>query len=279
MVPNKFDLEGHRGCRGLMPENTIPAMLNAIDLNVNTLEMDVVITADNKVVVSHEPYFNHEITTLPNGDTIIAKDEWSYNIFKMNYDSIKLFDAGMKPHPRFPSQQKMKVTKPLLADLIDSVEAYLLKTNHTKVNYNIEIKSLDSTDNVYHPAPGEYANLLMKVINDKNISNRVIIQSFDPRSLKVVSEKYPSMKLSFLIDIGTTIPLHDFKNIFGFKPAIISPDYSLLTKEIIDSLHKANIKVIPWTVNDIAVAKKLYEMGVDGIITDYPDKVNLKAIK
>lgn len=277
-IPKKFDLEGHRGCRGLMPENTIPAMLKAIDLNVNTLEMDVVITADNKVVVSHEPYFNHEITTLPNGDTITTKDEWSYNIFRMNYDSIKLFDVGMKPHPRFPSQQKMKVAKPLLSEVIDSVEAYLLKTNLPKVNYNIEIKSLDSTDNLYHPAPEEYANLLMKVINDKNISNRVIIQSFDPRSLKVVSEKYPSIKLSFLIDIGTNIPLHDFENTFGFKPAIISPDYSLLTKEIIDSLHQAGIEVIPWTVDDLPSAKKLYEMGVDGIITDYPDRINLEAI-
>ena len=194
-------------------------------------------------------------------------------------EETKTFDVGMKPHPRFPSQQKITIAKPLLVDLIDSVEAFLLKTNHPKVNYNIEIKSLDSTDNLYHPAPEEYANLLMKVINDKNISNRVIIQSFDPRSLKVVSEKYPSIKLSFLIDIGSNIPLHDFENTFGFKPAIISPDYSLLTKEIIDSLHQAGIEVIPWTVNDITVAKKLYEMGVDGIITDYPDRINLEAIK
>ena len=131
-VHRNFDLEGHRGCRGLMPENTIPAMLKAIDLNVNTLEMDVVITADKKVVVSHEPFFSHEITTLPSGDTIEAKDEWQYNIFHMTYDSVKLYDVGLKPHPRFPSQQKMKAVKPLLADLIDAVEAYLIKTNQPR---------------------------------------------------------------------------------------------------------------------------------------------------
>ncbi|MGH2563379.1 MAG: glycerophosphodiester phosphodiesterase family protein, partial [Ginsengibacter sp.] len=244
----KFDIEGHRGCRGLMPENTIPAMIKAIDLNVNTLEMDVVVTADKKVVVSHEPYFNHAITTPPSGDTIDANNEWSYNIYHMTYDSVKLFDVGLKPYPRFPEQHKMKVVKPLLTDLIDSVEAYLLKTNHPKVNYNIEIKSLDSSDNLYHPAPEEYADLLMNVINEKKISDRVIIQSFDPRSLKVMTEKYPDMKLSFLIDVGTVIPLKDFKNTFGFKPAIMSPDYSLLTKEIVDSLHRQNIEVIPWTV-------------------------------
>ena len=277
-APRKFDIEGHRGCRGVMPENTIPAMLKAIDLNVNTLEMDVVITGDKKVVVSHEPYFNHAITTPPAGDSISADNEWSYNIYHMTYDSVKLFDVGLKPYPRFPSQQKMKVVKPLLADLIDSVEAYLSRTNHSKVLYNIEIKSLDSADNVYHPAPEEYANLLMNVIKDKKISDRVIIQSFDVRSLKVMSEKYPEMKLSFLIDVGTPIPLTDFKDRSGFKPNIMSPDYSLLSKEIVDSLHEQNIQVIPWTVDDVNEAKKLYQMGVDGIITDYPDRININSI-
>ena len=274
----KFDLEGHRGCRGLMPENTIPAMLKAIGLNVNTLEMDVVVTADKKVIVSHEPFFNHEITTLPAGDTIEAKNEWQFNIFHITYDSVKLYDVGIKPHPRFPSQQKMKVVKPLLSELIDSVEDYLIKTNHPKVFYNIEIKSLDSTDNIYHPAPEEYADLLMQVINDKKIADRVIIQSFDARSLKVVSEKYPSIKLSYLIDVGDTIPLKNFKKLLGFRPDIISPDYSLLTQQITDALHQQKIQIIPWTVDDIEAAKKLYEMGVDGIITDYPDRINFKTI-
>jgi glycerophosphoryl diester phosphodiesterase len=274
----KFDLEGHRGCRGLMPENTIAAMLKAIDLHVNTLEMDVVITADQKVVVSHEPFFSHEITTLPGGDTIEAKNEWQYNIFHMTYDSVKLYDVGLKPHPRFPSQQKMKAVKPLLADLIDAVEAYLIKTNEPKVFYNIEIKSLDSSDHVYHPAPEEYVDLLMKVIDEKKIEDRVIIQSFDIRSLKIVSQKYPAMKLSLLIDVGHQIPLKEFKKALGFQPAIISPEYSLITQQITDALHKENIQIIPWTVNDIEAAKKLYQIGVDGIITDYPDRINLAAI-
>ena len=277
-VPQKFDLEGHRGCRGLLPENTIPAMLKAIDLNVNTLEMDVVITADKKVIVSHEPFFSHEITTLPTGDTIEAKNEWQYNIFHMTYDSVKLYDVGLKPHPRFPSQQKMKVVKPLLADLIDAVETYLNKTNHSKVFYNIEIKSLDSSDHVYHPAPEEYADLLMKVIDDKKIENRVIIQSFDVRSLKIVSQKYPAMKLSLLVDVGNQIPLYDFKKLLGFQPDIISPDYSMVTQQITDSLHQRNIQIIPWTVNDIEAAKKLSQMGVDGIITDYPDRINIEQL-
>ena len=175
----QFDLEGHRGCRGLMPENTIPAMLKAIDLGVNTLEMDVVITADNKVVVSHEPFFNHEITTLPSGDTFPESNEEQYNIYKMTYDSVLRYDVGMKPHPRFPFQQKMNVQKPLLSTLIDSVESYISRTGKHKVFYNIEIKSKNTTDNIFHPEPEEFTDLLMDVILQKGIQDRVIIQSFD----------------------------------------------------------------------------------------------------
>ncbi len=276
-MPHTFDLEGHRGCRGLMPENTIPAMLKAIDLGVSTLEMDVVITADNKVVVSHEPFFNHEITTTSSGDTIDEKDEKTYNIFKMTYDSVQKFDVGMKPHPRYPFQQKMKVNKPLLSSLIDSVEAYLSRTNHAKVSYNIEIKSTNKTDNIFHPEPEQFADLLMDVITKKGIQNRVIIQSFDGRSLKLISQKYPAMKLSLLIE-NQKVPVAHFQKIYGFKPDILSPDYVLLTNEIVDSLHEKNIRVIPWTVDDLPSAKKLYQMGVDGIITDYPDRISRKAI-
>ncbi|MEP7252655.1 MAG: glycerophosphodiester phosphodiesterase family protein [Ginsengibacter sp.] len=276
-TPKKFDLEGHRGCRGLMPENTIPAMLKAIDLNVNTLEMDVVITADDKVVVSHEPFFNHEITTLPSGDSIRESEEENYNIYKMTYDSVEKFDVGSRAYPRFPSQQKMKVEKPLLSALIDSVESYLNKTNHPKVMYNIEIKSTSTTDNIFHPEPEKFADLLMDIIEKKGIKSRVIIQSFDPRSLKIVSQKYPAMKLSLLLE-NQPIPLKGYGKLYGFKPNIVSPEYSLLTKGIIDTLHQRHIKVIPWTVDDLPAAKQLYDMGVDGIITDYPDRINLKTI-
>jgi glycerophosphoryl diester phosphodiesterase len=274
-----FDLEGHRGCRGLMPENTIPAMIKAIDLGVNTLEMDLVITADKKVVVSHEPYFNHEITTLPDGDTLDAKDEWNYNIYHMTYDSVKLYDIGMKPHPRFPMQQKMRIFKPLLSDLIDSAESYCERTDHLPVNYNIEIKSLDSADNLYHPAPEEYVDLVMKVVNDKKIAKRIILQSFDVRSLQVAGKKYPGIKLSYLIDIGTKIPEHDFEKVLGFWPDVISPDYSLVTKHNTRMLHDQGILIIPWTIDDLKTAKNLYEMGVDGIITDYPDRISLNALE
>src|SRR5438128_2424457 len=102
-----FDKEGHRGCRGLMPENTIPAMLKALELGVTTLEMDAVITKDGQVILSHEPFFNHEITTKADGKFIDEKEEKNYNIFKMTYAETHQFDVGLKPHPRFPQQQKL----------------------------------------------------------------------------------------------------------------------------------------------------------------------------
>jgi glycerophosphoryl diester phosphodiesterase len=106
-VKTTFDKEGHRGCRGLMPENTIPAMLKAIDLGVTTLEMDVVITKDSQVILSHEPFFNHEITTKPDGTAIPEAAERSYNIYQMSYAETQQYDVGLKPHPKFPTATKV----------------------------------------------------------------------------------------------------------------------------------------------------------------------------
>ncbi|HET7896054.1 MAG TPA: glycerophosphodiester phosphodiesterase family protein, partial [Flavisolibacter sp.] len=121
---SSFDKEGHRGCRGLLPENTIPAMKKALDLGVTTLEMDVVFTKDGQILLSHEPFFNHEITTQPDGSFVQESEEKSLNIYKMTYEQVKTFDVGQKPHPRFPQQQKMAAVKPLLRNLIDSIKTY-----------------------------------------------------------------------------------------------------------------------------------------------------------
>lgn len=117
-----FDSQA-RGGRGLLPENTIPAMLHAVDLGVTTLEMNAVITKDSMVIVSHEPFFNHEITTKPDG-SYVTEEERSLNIYEMTYAQVQQFDVGVKPHPRFPEQQKIRCTKPSLSDLIDRVERY-----------------------------------------------------------------------------------------------------------------------------------------------------------
>ena len=116
-----FDIEGHRGCRGLMPENTIPAMIKALELGVTTLEMDAVITKDKQVILSHEPFFNHEITTLPNGKYVTEQEERNLNIYQMTFSQTQQYDVGLKPHPRFPNQRRLKATKPLLREIIENV--------------------------------------------------------------------------------------------------------------------------------------------------------------
>ena len=266
-----FDKQGHRGCRGIMPENTIPAMLKAVELGVTTLEMDIVFTKDSVAILSHEPFFNHEITTGPGGKYIDEKDERKYNIYQLGYKETQQYDVGLKPHPRFASQQKVKTTKPSLAALIDSVELYLSINNLPKVDYNIETKTSPATDNIYHPAPEEFVMQLMKVIKSKGIENRVIIQSFDFRTLQVLHKHYPAVRTAMLIEDYDKRTLAKQLKALGFTPTIYSPAYSLANKEMVEACHSKKIKIIPWTVNDKATIDALKLLGVDGIISDYPN--------
>ncbi len=269
-----FDKQGHRGCRGLMPENTIPAMLKAIDLGVTTLEMDVVITKDKKVLLSHEQWFGQEITTKPDGTYMGAREERKYNIYWMTYEQTKDFDVGMKPHPRFPQQQKMKVTKPLLSDVIDSVNKDMMTRRRPFPYYNIETKTNPEFDGVFQPKPDEFVELLMAVIKEKGIEDRVIIQSFDFRTLQYLHKKYPGIKTAMLIEDFDKRSLDEQVKALGFIPTIYSPAFSLVNEKLLSSCHKQNMKVIPWTVNDKAKIEELKKMGVDGIITDYPNLFN-----
>lgn len=269
---SEFDKQGHRGCRGLMPENTIPAMIHALDLGVTTLEMDVVITKDKKVILSHEQWFGHEITTKPDGTYIKAeREERKYNIYWMTYAETQAFDVGMKPHPRFPSQQKIKVTKPLLADVIDSVNNAMKTRRRPFPFYNIETKTNPEFDGVFHPKPEEFVDLLMDVILSKGISDQVVIQSFDFRTLKYLHQKYPGIKTAMLIEFTDKRNFVQQLTDLGFVPDIYSPEYHLVNAKLVRDCHEKGIKVIPWTVNDKAAIEKLKGLGVDGAISDYPD--------
>jgi glycerophosphoryl diester phosphodiesterase len=268
---DQFDKQGHRGCRGLMPENTIAAMKTALDLGVTTLELDVVITKDKQVVLSHEPWFGHQITTKPDGTHIRPSEEKSYNIYNMTYDEVKSFDVGIKPHPRFPRQQKIRAVKPLLSHLLDSVQQYMITSRRPHPFFNIETKTKPSGDNIFHPAPAEFVELLMAVIKEKGIEDRVIIQSFDFRTLQYLHQKYPHIKTAALIDAEDRRSLPEIWNSLGFMPTIYSPHHSLASKQVIEDCHRNNIRIIPWTVNSKKQIEKLTALGVDGIITDYPD--------
>jgi glycerophosphoryl diester phosphodiesterase len=269
-----FDKQGHRGCRGLMPENTIPAMIKALDLGVTTLEMDIVITKDKRPVLSHDQWFAQEITTKPDGTYMGEREERKFVIYWMTYDQVKTFDVGMKPHPRFPQQQKMNAVKPLLADVIDSAERHAVTTARPLPYYNIETKTNPEFDGVFHPKPDEFVDLIMSVIREKGIEERVIIQSFDFRTLQYLHQIHPKMKTAMLIESSDKRSFKDQLTALGFVPTIYSPDYSLVNEKLVEKCHKQNIKLIPWTVNDKSEIEKLKAMGVDGIITDFPNLFN-----
>jgi len=267
----EFDIQGHRGCRGLLPENTIEAFKKAIDLGVTTLEMDVVISKDNQVVLSHEPFLSHEICLDKLGNEIAETNEHAYNLFQMNYAEIKACDCGSKIHPRFKEQQKLKTIKPLLSEVIDFVENYI-KTNYPnkKIQYNIETKSDPKGDDLFHPKPKEFVDLLVKILSDKNISDRVYIQSFDVRTLQYLHVNYSQFKTVLLVENKMSIAKN--LKILGFKPDVYSPEFILISKKKVKQLHQKNIKVIPWTINKKEDMKRIISFGVDGIITDYPNR-------
>ncbi|SKB44530.1 glycerophosphodiester phosphodiesterase family protein [Daejeonella lutea] len=264
-----FSTEAHRGGRGLMPENTIPAMKNAIDLGVTTLEMDTHISADQKVMLSHDDFINPLFTLDPEGREIAKTDNKKYPLYTMTYAEIKKFDAGSKGNTGFPQQKKIKTYIPLLADVIDSVQNYIKSKGKQQVFYNIETKSKPAGDDKLHPAPEKFVDLLVKVLDQKKITPYSVIQSFDVRTLQVINRKYPHIKTSLLVDNDKT--LNENIAILGFKPFIISPIARMVNQEFVSQAHQQNMKVIPWTVNTADEISRIKSLGVDGIISDYPN--------
>ncbi|MDN5215781.1 glycerophosphodiester phosphodiesterase [Fulvivirgaceae bacterium BMA12] len=274
-LSQKVDIQGHRGARGLLPENTINAFIKAVDLGVTTLELDVVISKDKQVVISHEPYMSGAICTDQSGQVIESTNEKSHNIYEMNYETIRKYDCGISGNPRFPEQEKVTAHKPLLSEMIEVVEKHIKENNLAPVNYNIEIKSNPKGDNIYHPAPAKFSDLVYTEVQQSLPWERVIIQSFDHRVLQYLHEKDAKVTLAFLV--GNKLNYKSQLKKLGFTPAIYSPYYKLLDAETVSKLQKKGMKVIPWTVNDLVEMKLMIEWGVDGIITDYPNRaVGLK---
>ena len=270
-----FDYQGHRGERGLLPENSIPGFLDALDLDITTLELDTVISKDKKVVVSHDVIISSNICSKPSGEQIKKEEELNYKIYQMNYSEIKNFDCGKNGNPRFPEQKKLSVFKPLLEDVIKEVEAKIKKNNLKPVFYNIETKSAPKGDKQFHPEPKEFVELLYKVLKEANILDRVIIQSFDVRTLQELKKLDPKVKNALLVE--NRMSFEDNIKSLGFNPDIYSPEYILVNEDLIKKARDLKIKVIPWTINNFNDIRRLKELGVDGVISDYPNL--FKAIK
>lgn len=261
----EYDLQGHRGCRGLYPENTIPAFRHALALGVSTLELDVVVSADLQVVVSHEPWISGEICSSVSGKPHFGD---------LTYDRIRSFDCGSKHFERFPDQKKLNVSKPLLSEVLLKMGA-LSDSLGRDVAFNIEIKSRPSWDGVEQPGPDTVVPIVMNVIAESGLLSNCTLQSFDFRVLRLIHESHPQVPLSCLVEMHG-LPFHKSvrKQIkkLGFVPSVYSPNEKFVNQKVVEAAHLLEMKIIPWTINDPERMKKLLKMGVDGIITDYPDR-------
>lgn len=272
-LSTNFDWQGHRGARGELPENSLRAMQRALYNEVKTLEMDVVITADSAVVLSHEPFMNHEICLDTAGQPFAEEQEKEYNIYKMTLAEVQRFDCGSKTHPRFPNQEHFVTRKPTLQNVIVAAEQLALQISRPAPYYNIEIKSRPQWDGQYHPEVPVYVDIVMNIVRKANLQERVILQSFDARALRYAHKNYPNLTLAYLTD-SSEPPLAEQIEQLGFTPAILSCEHRMIDKALMQMAEQKEMKVIPWTVNDMARAEELYKKyGVDGIITDYPSRM------
>ncbi len=261
---------GHRGTRGLMPENTIPAMEKGIEAGANTVELDVHISRDGQVLVYHDESFNPDYTSMPDGSDIPKDQRKKYTFYQMDYPEIRKFIIGRKEYPAFPQQQRTDCYTPLLGEMIDSVEAFTKSHHLPDVYWLVEIKSKEKTDGFEQPVPEEYVKILLSVLDSKHLGRRLIVQSFDMRPLQVIHRLRPDIQLGFLTDDKNASFDENIAKL-GFIPAFYNPNYRLVTPALVKQCHDKKILIEPWTVNTPESVQQIKGLGVDGIITDYPN--------
>lgn len=272
-----FDWQGHRGCRGLMPENSIPAFLHALDYPIKTLELDVAVSKDQKIIVSHEPYFSHHICAKPGGAPVKETEADSLLIYEMTYDEIKKFDCGSRGNERFLEQKPMVVNKPSLEDVVIAVNAFCSYNKRDLPYYNIEIKSEPAYYGKATPPPADFVKLLLERIEVLGIKEYVCIQSFDVNVMLELNLQAPEVTNAYLVENLEGFEANMAK--LDFTPDIYSPYFKVIDQELVSKVHQAGMRLIPWTVNEVKDMDNLIELGVDGIITDYPDRITDVRIK
>ena len=266
-----FDLQGHRGARGHAPENTLPGFERALAIGVDTLELDVGVTRDGVVVIHHDRRLNPDIARGPDGQWIAAPGP---TIHSLTYAELQRYDVGrIRPGSdyakEFASQEPLDGTRiPRLADLFELVKS-------TAVRFNIETKlSAEAPDETLAPEP--FARALLAEVRKAGVERRTTIQSFDFRTLALVQREAPDIKTAYLTSRrkGETVP----RAVHEAKGAIWSPNFRDLDARALSVAHELGLQVIPWTVNESADIARILKLGVDGIISDYPDRVR-EALK
>lgn len=292
-----FDLQGHRGARGLAPENTLPAFQRALDLDVTTIECDMAITKDGVVVIHHDPWLNPDTTRGPDGKWL---DTRGPAIHDMTFQELQQYDVGrIKPGTdyakAFPDQQPIDGTRiPRLADLFDLVK----KSGNTTVGFDCETKVSPNEPEATLP-PEEFARKAIAEIRNAGMERRTMVQSFDWRTLQVIQKEAPEIRTMYLstprtlapagrgrpspwlagfapeLQLGSSVP----KAVHAAGGKIWAPNHQFLTPAMLAEARALGIAVIPWTVNDPPTIVKLLDMGVDGIISDRPDLVQIELKK
>lgn len=290
-----LDIQGHRGARGLRPENTLPAFEVALDLEVSTLELDLHFSADDQVVVWHDPLIDpakcglgdSTPAGLPDPDTAAATE---LSVRSLTADQLRALQCDRNPHiGRYPDQRADPgvlagadygiVT---LAELFAFVDAYAAseektpaqRANAERVGFNIETKRAPNTpetigDGFDGTVAGPFELATLAAIEQADRGDRVTVQSFDHRSLKAVGAEDPSLRLAAL----TRDRIPDPGVFADWGADIWSPSFDTLTADAVQAAHAGGLLVIPWTINDPADMQQAIDLGVDGLITDRPDRV------
>lgn len=271
--PHRPEVHGHRGCRGLLPENTLPAFLHALALGVDVLELDVVVSADQQVVVSHEPWLSARLGTGPDGKDIDPAHEREYNLYQLPYATIRRCVVGSKPPPSFPMQQPSASYRPLLREVIQATEAACQQLGRPLVGYSIEVKSAPASDGIFHPLPIPFVKLVLAEVYAAGIQFRTTLLSFDPRILQVARLQASALRLCLLVEEDE--PFARLLQDLGFIPDVLGPAFGLLSATNVQALRSAypSLRLVPWTINELSDMNRAIEWGVAGITTDYPDRL------
>jgi glycerophosphoryl diester phosphodiesterase len=262
MAMNSFQLHAHRGCPSLIPENTLAGFKKAIDSGARVLELDVVVSKDHKLVVSHDPYMRGDLCLDPNGASISEMGQWKHNIYEMTFDQVLQYDVGSVKSAKFPDQEKGRHVKPTFLELAKMV------AEHPGVKLNIEVKSDRNWYGKFQPEASVYAMLVKQefgVLREMNVP--FMVQSFDAAFL---NELYA---LDSLIEYGLLVEgelnIEEQLDLLTFRPSYFNPDHQLINESTLKNLKNRGLLVVPWTVNDLTRAHVLKKMGADGLITDY----------
>ena len=270
------DVQAHRGGAGLMPENTIEAMKHALDMGVNTLELDLQVSKDGLVVVSHDPYFHHRYAIRPDG-SYVEKDDPKEYIYTMPYSEVAKYDVGSRESEVWPGKACIKTVKPLANDLIDFVENYTKENGLSPVRYNIEIKSKDAAGEGQNwPTYDRFVTECCKFLHSKQLDDRLVVQSFDVRALNYMHEKYPEFILSYLVDADAP-DFDTYMSYLKFTPQWLSPHHTITDEALVQKCREKGIKLVPWTVDKPEDIKRILDLGVEAIISNYPDRVLMQT--